>query len=219
MNKICKVWWQGICYSKPQNVKNVFFLHFKGIYNKRQSNIFSLGTLLNSQISVKESEELERKFTISEVEAALHSLGSDKAPRPGGFNNLFIKNFWPYIKDKVMECFHIFEQAYVLPKGFNSSFIALVPKVLSPLAVQDYRPISLLNNMSKLLTKVLATRMEKLSDKLFEGNQYGFIKGRQTAESILIVNEVAHLLKTQKESGIILKLDFEKAFDSVNCVL
>lgn len=109
-----------------------------------------------------------------------------------------------------------FEQSGALPKGFNSSSIALVPKVISPQGVQHFRPISLLNSIPKVLTKLLAFRLEKLSGTLVDGNRYGFIKGRQAAESILIVNEVAHSLKTHQESGIILKLDFEKAFDTVN---
>lgn len=91
-NKICKVWWQGKCYSRPGDVRKVFFLHFKSIYNKKQNNIVSLGNLINNQISANESTELERKFSITEVEYALHSLGSDKAPGPDGFNNLYIKS-------------------------------------------------------------------------------------------------------------------------------
>lgn len=128
---------------------------------------------------MKEKAELEKGFSIREIESALHSLGSDKAPGPDGFNIFFIKKFWPHIRDKVLECFANFEHIHNLPKGFNSSFLALIPKVVSPQNVQDYRPISLLNSLPKLLTKVLANRLEKLNDKLFGGNQYGFIKGRQ----------------------------------------
>lgn len=78
-NKISKIWWKGRCCSKPGSVKKIFFLYFKEIYNKSQCNIFSLGSLLNTQISAEENKDLEKKFTILEVEAALHSLGADKA--------------------------------------------------------------------------------------------------------------------------------------------
>lgn len=51
---------------------------------------------------------------------------------------------------------------------------------------------------------------------LISETQSGFMKGRQITESILIANEVEHALKVGKVQGIILKLDFEKAFDSVD---
>lgn len=53
-------------------------------------------------------------------------------------------------------------------------------------------------------------------DKLISPNQTGFIRGRQISEGILITNEVVHSIKYQGVKGIILKLDFEKAFYSVD---
>lgn len=215
-NRICKVWWKGENHTSPNAVKNAFFMHFNGIYNQKRRLILSLGNLINLRITKKERIEMEAQISIQEVEYTLHSLGSDRAPGPDGFNILFIKKFWPHIRNKVMECFKAFEDNNVLPKGFNSSFVALIPKVLSPQKVQDYRPISLLNSLAKILTKVLANIMEKLNEKIFDEHQHGFIKGRHAAESILIVHEVEHLLMQQREMGFILKLDFEKAFDTVN---
>lgn len=54
-----------------------------------------------------------------------------------------------------------------------------------------------------------------LTQKLFDDHQYGFIKGRQEAESIMLVHEVHHTIKYDSSKGMILKLDFEKAFDTV----
>lgn len=53
-------------------------------------------------------------------------------------------------------------------------------------------------------------------DKLISPNQTGFLKGRQISEGILISNEIIHSIKNKQSEGIILKLDFEKAFDSVD---
>lgn len=103
------------------------------------------------------------------------------------------------------------------PIGLNSSFIALIPKVELPKLVTDYRPIILINSVPKLFTKLLAERVNPMLGKLVCANQFGFMKGRMASESILVVNEVCHSLKIGKALGLIFKIDFEKAFDSVNC--
>lgn len=119
------------------------------------------------------------------------------------------------MKDKVFSCFKTFTETLALPKGLNSSFISLIPKKENPELVADFRPISLINRSAKLFTKVLALRLSEKIGKLVDSNQYAFIKGRQASECILVANEAIHFLKTWNSKDLILKLDFEKAFDSV----
>jgi hypothetical protein len=59
-------------------------------------------------------------------------------------------------------------------ESINSSFITLIPKVESPTSPSDFRPISLLNSVLKILTKLLANRLQKIILKLVHKNQYGF---------------------------------------------
>lgn len=68
----------------------------------------------------------------------------------------------------------------------------------------------------KLLTKVLASRLSSVMTKVVSDNQSAFIKGRQISDCILITSEVFQALKSRKSRGLIFKIDFEKAFDSVN---
>lgn len=104
-----------------------------------------------------------------------------------------------------------FQKSGTLPVGMNSSFLALVPKVLQPKLVTKFRPISLINSTSKLRTKMLAERLNTVINKLVSPNQFGIIKGRQPADSIVLTNEVCHSLKLGKASGLFLKIDFEKS--------
>lgn len=98
-NKICKTWWNGKMHSEPSKVKNAFFKHFKGIYNQQKKDILSLGYLLCLVITLEEKIEMEKGFSLAEIEAALNSLGLDKAPGPDGFNMFYIRKFWPHIKN------------------------------------------------------------------------------------------------------------------------
>ncbi|WOG86222.1 hypothetical protein DCAR_0205423 [Daucus carota subsp. sativus] len=102
-----------------------------------------------------------------------------------------------------------------LPLGSNSSFIALIPKSINAVHPSDFRPISLMNALVKLLSKVLATRLKSFMPLLISHNQTAFIKGRQISDGILITSEIVSLLQKQNLSGSIFKIDFEKAFDRV----
>lgn len=104
----------------------------------------------------------------------------------------------------------------MLPLGSNSSFIALVPKKTDHISVTDFRPISLINSCMKLITKIMATRLSKVLPKLVSSIQSGFMKNRQSTDSILVASEVVKGLKVGKFHGLVLKLDFEKAFDTID---
>lgn len=88
----------------------------------------------------------------------------------------------------------------------NSSFIALIPKTLNLQEVKYFRPISLINSSLKIFTKILPNRLSPMMVDIVDDFQNEFIKGRQAAESILIVKEVFHSLKEGKKRGFILKI-------------
>ena len=116
----------------------------------------------------------------------------------------------------MLHCIVSFTETGYLPAGFNSSFIALIPKCASPQTPKDYRPISLINTGMKLITKILAIRLKRVLGKLVSEVQTGFMQGRQISDGILLVSEIISSMRSKKCNGVILKLDFEKAFDSVN---
>lgn len=84
-------------------------------------------------------------------------------------------------------------------RGLNAGFISLIPKVTCPKEVADYRPISLIGSIYKLLAKVLATRLQVVLPRLLSKNQFAFTHGRQIADCILVASEVVDFL--QKREG------------------
>ena len=184
--------------------------------SKADKIIFKSGSIVNKILTKEESSDLEREVTEEELDVAIRHTGDDKAPGPDGINNGVLKTLWKWIRKDCFKFMEDFLEKGIIPKGTSSSFITLVPKIQDPLKITDYRPISLINCSFKLISKILANRLECYLGKIIGSSQSGFIKGRQISESILIANEIEHSMKCGKIKGIILKLDFEKAFDSVD---
>ncbi|GJY69733.1 retrovirus-related pol polyprotein from transposon TNT 1-94 [Tanacetum coccineum] len=100
-------------------------------------------------------------------------------------------------------------------KGINSSFIALIPKSQGANMVKDFRPISLIGSIYKIIAKLLANRLVTVLDGLVNEVQYAFIASRQILDGPFILNELINWCKAKKKQSMIFKVDFEKAFDSV----
>ncbi|CAI7875973.1 unnamed protein product [Closterium sp. NIES-54] len=82
--------------------------------------------------------------------------------------------------------------------------------------LENYHPITLLNNSYKLLARVLASRVKRLLHKVISKEQFGFIPGRRFFNAIRLVADVIDAAKNGKEDLFLLLVDFKKEFDSVS---
>jgi len=105
---------------------------------------------------------LVEPFTHEEIDNIVRRMPVDKAPGPDGFNGLFLKKCRHIIKEDFYRLCDSFFGGNVNLESVNSSFITLVPKHNIPESVNDFRPISLLNSSLKLLTKILADRLQQV---------------------------------------------------------
>jgi hypothetical protein len=149
---------------------------------------------------------LETTFTPKEVKAAIWECDSNKAPGPDGINFFFIKKAWETIGDDIYGLVDDFYLSGLLPDGINNSFITLFPKVVGANKLKDFKPISLIGCLDKIISKLQANRLKATMPEIIGEVQHPFIKGRQILDSVLIAIEIICHLKKSKSKGYILKL-------------
>jgi hypothetical protein len=132
----------------------------------------------------------------------------DKAPGPNGFNGKFLKKCWPIIKEDFYKLIEDFYNEKINLESINTAFITLIPKKAYPENMNDYRTISLVSLPLKIITKLMANRMQKVIIPLIHQNQYGFIKGRNIQDCLGWAFEYLHICHLSKRPIIILKNNF-----------
>ena len=192
----------------------------KGVANAFQSTLLDSGDwrppisgLDFASVPSLEAQALEVPFTEEEVLAALSCLNGDKAPGPNGFSMAFWQACWDVVKNEVMGFFAEFHEFGTFQRSINATFIASVPKKGGTEDPKDFRPVSLVGSLYKLLAKDLAIHLKMVVGNLVSVFQHAFVAGRQILDVVLIANEAIDSRMKANLRGVICKLDIEKAYD------
>jgi len=121
-----------------------------------------------------------------------------------------------FLKEDIMKVFHDFHASGKFKRSLNAVFLVLIPKILGAIDSKDFRPISLVGSIYKIVVKILVNMLKMVLEKIISKSQNTFIRCRQILDPILIVNGCLNSRMRSGNSGVICKMDLEKAYDHIN---
>jgi hypothetical protein len=188
--------------------------YYKSLFGPSNGNVFELKANLweeNEQVTPEDNSDLVRHFEMEEIRGALFDMEKNKAAGPHGFPIEFYQVCREFIKDDFMDLFRDFSLGILDIKRLNYGIITLLPKTKEANKIQQFMPICMLNYIYKWFTKCLTKRLNPIAGKIIHKAQSAFIPGRNIMNSVLALHET----KIKKKVGVVLKLDFKKAYDKV----
>ncbi|GAU30969.1 hypothetical protein TSUD_63800 [Trifolium subterraneum] len=184
-NAISMLQADGVALEGVNPIRQAVFSHFASHFKAINVERPGVDNLHFKRLSQVECSSLTKPFSEGEVKSAVWDCDSYKSPGPDGINFGFIKDFWVELRGDVMRFITGFHRNGKLTKGLNSTFIALIPKVDSPQRLNDFRPISLVSSLYKILAKVLANRLRLVIGSVISESQTAFVKERQILDGYL----------------------------------
>jgi len=103
-----------------------------------------------------------------------------------------------------------------LTKCLDFTFIELIPKIDSPQRLNNFKHISLVGSLYKVLVEVLASRLRSVIGSVISDFRFAFVKDIEILDGILATSEVVDEARIHKKELLLFKVDFEQAYDFVN---
>ncbi|GKA81636.1 RNA-directed DNA polymerase, eukaryota, reverse transcriptase zinc-binding domain protein [Tanacetum coccineum] len=146
--------------------------------HKTASKMSKLDRFLVSEgISLEQQEDMECNITRKEIKRAVWDCETDKSPGPDGFTFGFYRKFWCVIENDVVEAVNTFFQNATFPIGGNASSTTLILKTHDANMVKDFRPITLIGSLYKIIAKILANCLVSVLGNIMSEVQSTFASG------------------------------------------
>ena len=142
--------------------------YYKQLYAHKPVNLEEMDKFLDTctlpRLNQEEVETLNRPITRAEVEAAIHSLPTEKSPGPDGFTAKFYQMYKEELVPFLLKLFQTIQKEGSLPKSFYETNIILIPNPsrdsTTTTTTTNFRPISMMNIDAKIFNKILANPLQ-----------------------------------------------------------
>ena len=207
---------------KAKVIENFFKTKFNTTDDPRHFNeeLFSEETLgtPTKKLSDQESRKIVKEISIEELDDALDSLNARKAEGLDNITNNMLKNTSFETRQLILELFNDVLLSGVNPRDWKVGHVILLLKRAPGDDISNYRPITLISCLSKILTKILSKRItEAVETSGIAGDlQNGFRPGRNCSDNIFILNSLLELNNSKKKLSYLLFVDLQAGFGNHN---
>ena len=161
-NTILGIWDEyGRWCGEKESIAQAAVAYFENIYSTASpTRVDDVVAAIPTRVTEDMNESLTRVFTREEVVTALKQIHPTKAPAPDGMSAIFYQRYWDIVGSSVTNMVLNVLNNNLPISEINKTNISLIPKKNNPTKMTDFRPISLCNEIYKLISKILANRLK-----------------------------------------------------------
>jgi hypothetical protein len=218
-NEMAELSVNGQLTNDKDAIRNEVTNFYHQLYNMDMSQLKIEGGFLDNMFTVDpiENEQLCAPISINELWLTLKPTRAT-TPGPDGLSNTYLKKLWDIMGPLIVEAWTYSIDKGYLPPSHRQSILRLIPKAgKDKTQIKNWRPITLSNCDHKLITRLYNNRILKVLGKHISKTQTAYIRGRNIADNLRLINSVNNLTGCRKGvDGTLIALDAQKAFDSVS---
>ncbi|CAI5478626.1 unnamed protein product [Closterium sp. Yama58-4] len=210
--------WNGVSHTDAKAILESATQHFREVFDESpgmDDEGADLQWTPRAVLDEASAEAIARDWTEEGVRKAIRELANDKSPGRDGLPKELFRCHWEVLKGPLMKMVRGFVATGKMLEAANEAVTVLLYKKGAETGARNYRPITLLTSIYKILAKVMATRMKAVLHQVISGEQYGFLPGKRLTDAVPMVADLIDAAKNKNKEWYIMMVDFEKAYDSV----
>ena len=208
----------GVEVSYQDEIEQAHVDFYSSLFSEEPVDMVFQDDLLSSlsrQLSPHQSSLCEDTMTIDEISFAVKNMNTNKSPGPDGLTVEFYRKFWDILAPHLVLVFNSCFQAGEMCESMKTS-TRVIYKKRDRKSLKNWRPISLLNVDYKICSKAISVRLSKVLEFIVDPDQTCSVPGRKISTNFHTLRDILDYLDRTGETGILVSLDREKAFDRVN---
>ena len=210
---------EGLEVSSLPEIIEVHEIYYDNLFANEEMDLAVQNELLShvsSRLPEARRASCEGSLTLAEASEALKLSNRNRTPGPDGLSLEFYLTFWSRLGPLLVDTFNECLTEGVLCDSMKASVTRLVHKKDDRRLLKNWRPISLLNVDYKICSKAISLRLASVLECIVNPDQTCSVPGRSISSNVILLRDCLNYIEQTDETGILISLDQEKAFDRVN---
>ncbi|MCO5547737.1 hypothetical protein L7F22_001188 [Adiantum nelumboides] len=157
-----------------------------------------------------------RPFSLQEVSDPIYGLDGASCPGDDGLTRQFFMQYWDLVSQPLQKGLQEIFDTSIMPQSMSSGIISLIPKGGDASTLRQWRPITLMSSVYKILARMITSRLRPFLPDLIHPSQTGFVQDRSILDNVVTFSEAVEWARQTGQPTVIMLLDFENTYDRVD---